>query len=78
MEQKFFFFDIDNTLAVWPEGKIPNSAQYCIDELQRRGHLVSIATGRIQDVYKRQLPFTFYGNIISEMNTTRSIVKVYC
>ena len=35
MEQKFFFFDIDNTLAVWPEGKIPNSAQYCIDELQR-------------------------------------------
>ncbi len=21
MEQKFFFFDIDNTLAVWPEGK---------------------------------------------------------
>ena len=48
MEQKFFFFDIDNTLAVWPEGKIPDSAQYCIDELQRRGHLVSIATGRIQ------------------------------
>ncbi|MFQ8978968.1 MAG: hydrolase, partial [Veillonella sp.] len=29
MEQKFFFFDIDNTLAVWPEGKIPDSAQYC-------------------------------------------------
>ena len=28
--------------------KIPDSAQYCIDELQRRGHLVSIATGRIQ------------------------------
>lgn len=50
MEQKFFFFDIDNTLAVWPEGKIPDSAQYCIDELQRRGHLVSIATGRIQVV----------------------------
>ena len=42
MEQKFFFFDIDNTLAVWPEGKIPDSAQYCIDELQRRGHLVSM------------------------------------
>ena len=48
MERKFFFFDIDNTLAVWPEGKIPESAQYCIDELQRRGHLVSLATGRIQ------------------------------
>ena len=47
MEQNFFLL-YDNTLAVWPEGKIPNSAQYCIDELQRRGHLVSIATGRIQ------------------------------
>ena len=46
MEQKFFFFDIDNTLAVWPEGKIPNSAQYCIDELQRRGHF----SNRLQQV----------------------------
>ncbi|ETJ42298.1 HAD hydrolase, family IIB, partial [human gut metagenome] len=36
MEQKFFFFDIDNTLAVWPEGKIPDSAQYSLDELKRR------------------------------------------
>ena len=48
MEQKFFFFDIDNTLAVWPEGKIPDSAQYCLDELKRRGHRVALATGRIQ------------------------------
>ena len=48
MEQKFFFFDIDNTLAVWPEGKIPDSAQYSLDELKRRGHRVALATGRIQ------------------------------
>ncbi len=43
MEQKFFFFDIDNTLAVWPEGKIPESAQYSLDELKRRGHRVALA-----------------------------------
>ena len=53
MEQKFFFFDIDNTLAVWPEGKIPDSAQYCLDELKRRGHRVALATGRIQVDAKR-------------------------
>ena len=48
MGQKFFFFDIDNTLAVWPEGRIPDSAQYCLDELRRQGHRVALATGRIQ------------------------------
>lgn len=48
MEQKFFFFDIDNTLAMWPEGIIPDSAQYCIEELKRQGHKVALATGRIQ------------------------------
>ena len=53
MEQKFFFFDIDNTLAVWPEGKIPDSAQYSLDELKRRGHRVALATGRIQVDAKR-------------------------
>ena len=53
MEQKFFFFDIDNTLAVWPEGKIPESAQYSLDELKRRGHRVALATGRIQVDAKR-------------------------
>ena len=31
MEQKFFFFDIDNTLAVWPEGKIPDIALNKVD-----------------------------------------------
>lgn len=48
MERKFFFFDIDNTLAVWPNGNIPDSAQYCLDELKRQGHRVALATGRIQ------------------------------
>ena len=38
-----FLFDIDNTLAVWPEGKIPESAQYSLDELKRRGHRVAFS-----------------------------------
>ena len=50
---EIFLFDIDNTLAVWPEGKIPDSAQYSLDELKRRGHRVALATGRIQVDAKR-------------------------
>lgn len=48
MEQKFFFFDIDNTLAVWPDSTIPESAQYALDTLRAAGHRVALATGRIQ------------------------------
>lgn len=43
-----FSFDIDNTLAVWRMEKFPIVLSIVYDELQRRGHLVSIATGRIQ------------------------------
>lgn len=48
MEQKFFFFDVDNTLAVWPTGELPDSARYTLDELVKRGHRVALATGRLQ------------------------------
>lgn len=48
MEQKFFFFDIDNTLVPWPSGVIPESSMYALRELERAGHRVAIATGRIQ------------------------------
>lgn len=53
MKQKIFFFDIDNTLAVWPDGMIPESAQYCLDVLKKQGHRLSLATGRIQIDAKR-------------------------
>ena len=48
MDKKYFFFDIDNTLAVWPDGVIPESAQYSLDYLQNKGHHVALATGRLQ------------------------------
>ena len=48
MDKKYFFFDIDNTLAVWPDGVIPDSAQYSLDYLQDKGHHVALATGRLQ------------------------------
>lgn len=48
MEKKFFFFDIDNTLLVWPKGVVPQSAIDCIGELKAAGHFVAIASGRLQ------------------------------
>ena len=48
MEQKFFFFDIDNTIAVWPDSHIPDSTQWTLHELRKKGHRVALCTGRIQ------------------------------
>ena len=45
MKKKFFFFDVDNTLAVWPDGIIPKSAQMTLDTLKANGHRVALATG---------------------------------
>lgn len=48
MEKKCFFFDIDNTLAVWPEGIIPDSVLDTLRRLEKQGHHVALATGRLQ------------------------------
>lgn len=48
MEQKFFFFDVDNTLIAWPTGIIPESTKYALNKLQEAGHKVALATGRLQ------------------------------
>ena len=46
--KKFFFFDIDGTLAVGTPGDqyVPESAKKAIKELENQGHFVAIATGR--------------------------------
>lgn len=48
MKRKYFFFDIDGTLAVGMPGKqyIPESTIKTLKELQEKGHFVAIATGR--------------------------------
>ena len=45
-DKKYFFFDIDGTLTDKATGKIVPSAQIALDELQKAGHFVAIATGR--------------------------------
>ena len=48
MNKKFFFFDIDGTLAVGTPGRqyIPESTKKAICVLKEQGHFVAIATGR--------------------------------
>lgn len=46
MNKKYFFFDIDGTLTDKATGKIVPSAQLALNELQKAGHFVAIATGR--------------------------------
>lgn len=48
MEKKYFFFDIDQTLGIGISQQVPEDTQYCLDELQREGHFVALASGRIQ------------------------------
>jgi len=46
--KKYFFFDIDGTLAYGLTKQVSESTLRCISMLQNKGHFVSIATGRLQ------------------------------
>lgn len=46
--RKYFFFDIDGTLTTPLTADYPKSAQETIRKLKEQGHLVAIATGRMQ------------------------------
>lgn len=43
---KALFFDMDNTLVIYPRGEIPTSACNAIDSLRKQGVLICAATGR--------------------------------
>lgn len=45
---KYFFFDIDNTLAVGTSKVVPPDSLSCLRQLKTAGHFVGIATGRLQ------------------------------
>ena len=65
---KYFFFDIDGTLAVGQPGKqyIPESTKLAIQKLKEKGYFVAIATGRSYAMavdYMHQLGFV---NMVSD------------
>ncbi len=47
-EKKYFFFDIDGTLTEPGTGRIPDDTAKTIAALQKAGHFVAVATGRLQ------------------------------
>ena len=68
MKRKYFFFDIDGTLAAGVPGHqyIPESTQKAIQKLQKAGHFIAIATGRSYAMafdYMKELGFS---NMVSD------------
>lgn len=68
MKRKFFFFDIDGTLAVGTPGNqyIPESTKLALFKLKEAGHFLAIATGRSYAMavdYMKQLGFE---NMVSD------------
>lgn len=68
MGRKYFFFDIDGTLAAGDMGHqyIPESTKKALAELKKAGHFVAIATGRSYAMavnHMRELGFT---NMVSD------------
>lgn len=68
MDKKYFFFDIDGTLAVGMPGNqyIPDSTKLALKKLEENGHFIAIATGRSYAMaydYMKELGFK---NMVSD------------
>lgn len=66
--RKFFFFDIDGTLAVGTPGQqyIPESTKKTIQELEANGHFVAIATGRSYAMAVETMKKLGFKNMVSD------------
>ncbi|WP_456096216.1 HAD-IIB family hydrolase [Peptostreptococcus sp.] len=50
--KKYFFFDIDGTIAIGMPRYIPESTKYALNKLKENGHFISVATGRMYTMTK--------------------------
>ena len=68
MNRKFFFFDIDGTLAVGTPGRqyIPESTKKAIRMLKEQGHFVAIATGRSYAMAVGHMRSLGFENMVSD------------
>lgn len=68
MNRKFFFFDIDGTLAVGTPGRqyIPESTKKAIRMLKEQGHFVAIATGRSYAMAVDHMRSLGFENMVSD------------
>lgn len=68
MKRKYFFFDIDGTLAVGTPGKqyVPESTKKAIELLKAKGHFVAIATGRSYAMAESHMRELGFENMVSD------------
>ena len=68
MNKRFFFFDIDGTLAVGTPGQqyIPESTKIALQKLRDQGHFLAIATGRSYAMAKDTMEKLGFHNMVSD------------
>jgi Cof subfamily protein (haloacid dehalogenase superfamily) len=68
MQKKFFFFDIDGTLASGVPGKqyIPESTKLALKKLKEKGHFLAIATGRSYAMAQQHMKNLGFENMVSD------------
>ncbi|WP_050637033.1 HAD-IIB family hydrolase [Candidatus Stoquefichus sp. SB1] len=66
--KKYFFFDIDGTLAVGTPGDqyVPESAKLALKKLEEQGHFLAIATGRSYAMAKDHMKELGFENMVSD------------
>lgn len=68
MRKRYFFFDIDGTLAAGPvSGRyVPESAQQAIRQLRSRGHFAAICTGRSHALARPYMEKLGFSDMVSD------------
>lgn len=68
MTKKYFFFDIDGTLACGVPGQqyIPESTKEALRQLEEKGHFIAIATGRSYAMAKDYMHELGFVNMVSD------------
>lgn len=67
VKKKYFFFDIDGTLAIGNPGRyIPESTKRTIQKLKEEGHFLAIATGRSYAMAKAYLDEFQFENMVCD------------
>lgn len=68
MKRKYFFFDIDGTLAVGTPGDqyIPDSTKLALKKLKEAGHFIAIATGRSYAMAVDHMKSLGFENMVSD------------
>ena len=66
--KRYFFFDIDGTLAVGTPGNqyVPGSTKIAISKLKEAGHFVAIATGRSYAMAVEHMKELGFENMVSD------------